>query len=490
MQIFAGLPRAYGIYAIADPNAPGKKKGEAITLQREVNEALWERHLSGEIQIGIVPIRDDATCVFGAIDIDDYRLDHVALEKRINKAKLPLVMLRSKSGGAHLYLFSKKPIPAPDLRETLSDYAAQLGYAKVEIFPKQNRLANLEDTGNWINMPYSGGDDSDRCALVEGKRQTIEQFLALVAKRSVDPRKLKRIIDDTPEILSEGPPCLVTLAAQGLPEGTRNSSLFNFGIYVRKRWPDDWEERLNEINLQFINPPLEESEVRQIIAHIGRKEYSYTCKDKPLSGVCQKAICIKRRYGIGPADAQEFFGFGLENVLRLETQDPVYYADFNGKRIRFNSDDINSQMQFRRLLISQVNESFLPMPALRWGQFIIAVLNAAQIAEAPPETRENAELFGWLEDYCVETVPAREWLDVIDGQVMAEGDRMFFRPNKFVTAVFREHRVRPKTEEIYKALIGKGLESVDKEINGKKYRLWSVPAFARPERKKPGIEDM
>jgi hypothetical protein len=490
MTLFAGLPRAYGLYVIDSTSAKGKKQGSASTLQREVTEELWQQHLDGKIQIGIVPIRDDATCVFGAIDIDDYKLDHGALEKKINKNKLPLVMVRSKSGGAHLYLFSKKEIAAPELRETLSDYAAQLGYANVEIFPKQNRLASLDDTGNWINMPYCGGDNSDRHALIDSKALNISQFFEYAAKKMVDPKKLKRISDDTPEILSEAPPCLVTLSAQGLPEGTRNSSLFNFGVYVRKRWPDDWPERLREINQQFLSPALEEFELNQIVTHLERKEYSYTCKDKPLSGVCQKSLCIKRKYGIGPADAQEFFGIGIANITRLETQEPQYYADFNGKRISFTADMINNQRTFRGLLIKQVNEAFMPMPEQRWAQFIITVLNQAQIAEAPPETRQNAELFGWLEDYCVEQVPAREWVDVIDGQVLTNNGRMHFRPSKWVQSVFREHRVRPKLEEAYKALLPNGLESADIEINGKRYRVWSIPEFVRPEKRKHNKDDM
>jgi hypothetical protein len=333
-------------------------------------------------------------------------------------------------------------------------------------------------------MPYCGGDASDRHALVGGQKLTVDQFFELVAKKAVDPKKLVRSVDETPEILEGGPPCLATLAAQGIPEGGRNSTLFNFGLYCRKRWPDDWSERLKEINHQFITPPLEEFELNQIITHIARKEYSYTCRERPLSGVCQKAACLKRKFGIGPSDAQEFFGFGIENVIRLETEDPLYYADFNGKRISFTADMLNNQKTFRGILIKQVNEAFMPMPEPRWAQLIMTVLNGAQIVEAPPETRANAELWGWLEDYCVETVLAKEWVDVIDGQVMLEDKKMYFRPNKWVQAVSREHRVRPKLSEAYKAMKELGLESVEREINGKKFTLWCVAAFARPETKR------
>lgn len=486
MARYAGLPRAYGIYKIEEQEARGKRKGKAETLQRPVTAELWQQHLDGEIQLGIVPIRDDGSCVFGAIDIDDYKLDHKALEVKILKLKLPLVMIRSKSGGAHLTLFLQEPHPAGAVRERLADWAAALGYSGVEIFPKQDRLLSVGDTGNWINMPYCGGDDSDRCALVGGDRLTLDEFFALVKKRATKLSSAPTTEDEAPELLTEGPPCLITIAAQGAGEGGRNTTVFNFGVYCRKRWPDDWAERLKELNANFVQPPLDDSELVQIIAHISRKDYTYTCKDRPLAPLCKKAQCLKRKYGLGPEDAQEYFGIDLKNVLRVEFDEPVYYADFNGKRFSFQAPDLNSMTKFRELLIGAVNEAFMPVPAPRWAQFIMQICNKAEIAEPPPETRVNAEIVGWLEDYCVEQIPGQDWPDVIDGQVLEQEGRMYFLPRKWVAQMSKDHRQRLEISRAFQALSSIGVESTDQPINGKRYKVWSVPTFARPERKKKG----
>ena len=488
--LYDGLPRAYGIYTI-EPNVistKGKRAGNAETLQRPVTPELWKRHLAGEIQLGIVPIRDDATCVFGAIDIDDYKLDHEALAKKLIKLKLPLIQIRSKSGGAHLTLFLKTPHLAVEVRERLADWAAALGYAGVEIFPKQDRLLSTGDTGNWINMPYCGGDDSDRHALLAGERLTMEQFLAAAKKRQTTMGKAPKTEEEAPELLEGGPPCLVTLTHEGVGEGSRNTVAFNFGVYCRKRWPDDWPERLREINANFINPALSDQELVQIIAHIGRKDYTYTCKDKPLSGLCKKTQCLKREFGIGPKDAQEYFGIDLKNVVRVEYQDPTYYADFNGKRFSFRANDINSQANFRELLIQQVNDAFMPLPGPRWAQFIIQLCNRAEIVEAPPETRVNAEIFGWLEDYCIDQVPAQQLEDVLDGQVFEDKDagRMLFVPRRWLNYVNREHRQRLQMAEAYKALQSLGVVSEGREVGGRMQKLWSVPAFGKSGRPKVG----
>lgn len=487
MALYAGLPRAYGIYKIEETEKRGKKKGKAQTLQRDVTQELWASHLAGEIQIGIVPIRDDATCMFGAIDIDDYKTDHVALEQKIDRLKLPLTVIKSKSGGAHLYLFLSAPADAVDVRERLCDWAASLGYSGVEIFPKQNRLMNASDTGNWINMPYSGGDASDRHAIHKGVAVGLDAFLSLSEKRKTTLVASPDTNESPPELLDEAPPCLVTITSGGAGEGGRNTTLFNLGIYCRKRWPDDWSERVKEMNSQFISPALDDAEVNQIINHLAKKEYAYTCKDKPLSGVCNKSQCLKRQYGIGPSDAQEYFGIDIQNVLRVEFDPPKYYADFNGKRITFAADELNSQTKFRELVINQANESFMPVPAPRWAQFIIQLCSKAEIAEAPQETRINAEMIGWLEDYCIEQIPARSWSDVIDGQVYEEHDKMYFLPRKWITHAQKEHRVRLTIAEAYQALVSIGLVSEQKSINNKRYKVWCVPRFERPEQQEDDI---
>ena len=72
LDIFDGLDRAYGTYQINSKRVDGKQLGDAVTLKKPVNEALWLGHLTGKTAIGIIPIKDNSCCKFGAIDIDVY----------------------------------------------------------------------------------------------------------------------------------------------------------------------------------------------------------------------------------------------------------------------------------------------------------------------------------------------------------------------------------------------------------------------------------
>ena len=90
-ELFAGLDRAYGTYQVTEKDGE-KLAGKGRTLQLPVTPDIWELHLSGERSLGIIPIRDDNTCQFAAIDIDTYPLDHDELEAKIESLGLPLVV--------------------------------------------------------------------------------------------------------------------------------------------------------------------------------------------------------------------------------------------------------------------------------------------------------------------------------------------------------------------------------------------------------------
>jgi hypothetical protein len=67
-------------------------------------------------------------------------LDHAGLVKKIKSLELPLVVCRSKSGGAHVFLFTKEPIAAARMQEYLKASAALLGEAGREIFRNKLRF--------------------------------------------------------------------------------------------------------------------------------------------------------------------------------------------------------------------------------------------------------------------------------------------------------------------------------------------------------------
>ena len=192
-SIFYGLDRAYGQYKSDGQLVNGKASGQAFIKKAPVTDQLWIDHIEGkDPSLGIIPIRDDSKCIWGCIDIDTYPLDHKKIVRKIRELELPVVMCRSKSGGAHVFLFTKEPVQAKLMRDKLQEWAGELGYANCEIFPKQIEIkADRGDTGNFLNLPYHGGDDSMRHGFSDdGNASSLDAISSLYMIVIVRPKKV------------------------------------------------------------------------------------------------------------------------------------------------------------------------------------------------------------------------------------------------------------------------------------------------------------
>ena len=105
-KIFSGLTIAYGQYQPGERGANGKQKGKAFIVRKNVTDDLWKNHLEGKgPALGIIPITENNDCRWGCIDIDEYDLNHLSLIQSIRSFNFPLIICRSKSGGAHHFSF-------------------------------------------------------------------------------------------------------------------------------------------------------------------------------------------------------------------------------------------------------------------------------------------------------------------------------------------------------------------------------------------------
>ena len=129
INIFEGLDRAYGTF-VKGKSTGIKAEGRSSTVREPLTKQLWQDHLDGKYpSIGVMPLKDDGTCKWGAIDIDLPEFDYEDLLKTIRKLKLPLIMFRSKSGCAHVYMFMKEFTNAAEVQKVMKKFAAKLGLA-------------------------------------------------------------------------------------------------------------------------------------------------------------------------------------------------------------------------------------------------------------------------------------------------------------------------------------------------------------------------
>ena len=194
-ELFKGSGRAHGTFEINDSNDI-KQKGVGKTIRSGGAELKhWNSHLEGNYGIGVIPINEENRVCWGCIDVDVYPLEFKHLVGMIENLKCPLVVCRSKSGGAHIFLFTKEFVPAGEMQDVLRDLSASLGHGGVEIFPKQREiLVDRSDVGSWLNMPYFGGESSTRYGYDNnGMHLSPEAFLNFAEKRKVTREQLNNI---------------------------------------------------------------------------------------------------------------------------------------------------------------------------------------------------------------------------------------------------------------------------------------------------------
>ena len=430
---YAGLRQAYGTFtATNESREDGKEGGKNITISKELSEKdvldLWVNHLSGKQSIGLVPIDENNACVWGAIDVDEYQLDLKGLAKKLANHKLPLVVCRSKSGGAHIYLFIDEPVPASLLQRKLRQLAASIGYGQAEIFPKQTQLLlDRGDRGSTLNMPYFGGENSTRYAYgLKGEALTPEEFIERVKRITLTIDEIEKLeaspLVEKIEWLDQSPPCIQHLVVQGFPKGTRNSGLFNVGVFLRKKYPDEWEKRLEQANLEHMQPPLGAQEVLTIGKQLKRKDYFYRCNDQPIASHCNSPLCRTRKHGIGANGGTPLFS----NLTKQDSDPPIWFLDVEGGRLELETDDLLNQNRFQRKCMDALNKIPPKVKENVWRQIIQQLLDSLTVVEVPKESSTEGHFLELLETFCTER-PAREKDELLLHKPWTENEKTYFR---------------------------------------------------------------
>lgn len=481
-DLYKGLDRAFGCYNLSNAKTEvGKEKGRARTELGDYTAKLWTQHLAGTQGLGVVPIQDDGTCWWGAIDIDVYDLDLVQLEQKVRKLNLPLLVLRTKSGGAHLAIFFNEPIKCKLVRGKLYEFAIALGYGGVEIFPKQSMLASKKDVGNWLNMPYFDHKLTTRHCIFKGKPIKALQFIELANKVKISEAQLKELeVSVEGGDFDDGPPCLQLISRSGAPEGTRNNTMFAVAVYCRNRWEDDWQNKVEDYNAKIMSPPLKSKEIQTIIRSAGRKEYYYPCTKAPLISNCNRELCRKRLYGIG--QGEEEFNLNLGSLLKIETDPPMWIIDVEGVRVQLDTEDLMMQDRFRRACMMAVNR--LP-PAIKrndWEKILREKLETVEMIEAPVESRVSSRISQYAHQFLMNTPPARVREELMVGRpwLDKETNMIQFRGNDLLR--FLENQgLRHEPRRIWSSLRDNGTTHQQIKIRGNTLQVWCLPKSLVPD---------
>jgi hypothetical protein len=485
LAAFEGSKVAHGTTKVGRTGRTGKAEADSRIVREPLTIAKIEAHLSGGLGVGAIPINADNQCKWGALDIDVYDLDHKALQNKIQKLKLPLVHCRTKSGGAHLYLFLDQFYDAKDVREFLTEFAIALGHSGCEVFPKQDTiLSDRGDVGNFINMPYQNAEMTMRYAFDEkGEAMDLGQFLGTVEAKQATMAQLEGIkLSGKRRYFTDGPPCLEHIFADGPVSLDRNKSLFNCGVYCRKKSPDDWVKEMEDMNRRLFTDPLGANEVSGVQKSLDKRDYGYTCKDEPFRSHCDVQLCRTRPNGID-SNTPDMPKLGGLTILMSEPR--LYFMDVDGHRIQLTTEQLQNQTLWQRAVMEQSTVMPPEIKKMDYQGKIAQMLRDATRLDAPEELTVRGQFKEILRQYCTSRIRAIEPAELKMGKPWTENGRTMFMIGgleEFLRQRHFDYRSRAEIQEHLKAINGTenchGHKAIPKE-GGKPstVRVWWVPEF-------------
>jgi len=484
--IFNGLQLAYGTYKVEKKQANGKNTGRAAIVREPRTTDMWEGHLSGKGRgIGIIPINEDNQCVWGCIDVDQYPLDHKLLVEKIRKLKLPLVVCRSKSGGAHCFLFTTAWVDAKEMQDTLKQVSAALGYGGSEIFPKQVKLhLDRDDVGNFLNLPYYDAEEGLRYAIKDdGTSATLDEFFELYEAHKQTPEQILKLqISEEVEggSMKDAPPCLQFLTNNKISEGGRNNGLFNLGVYLRKAYPDSWETEILTYNMMYLEPPLPLNEVNIVAKQLQKKDYTYRCSDSPINAHCNKELCQTRKHGVGSA----IQGATVANLRKYNSTPPVWFVDVNGEPLELDTEGLLNQPAFQKACMEQLNSMPRTLSKQAWEIRISGLMNEMKanesaIIDVAIEASTSGQFYDYLEEFCAHMQKAKDKEEILLKRPWTDDETSltFFRLKDFEAYLKRNKFFEYKPYKIAQRLRDMGGESKLLKIKGRPVRVWQIPAY-------------
>ena len=482
LATFAGAGNAHGTTIVGRVGRNGKAESQSRIIREPLTEELVQAHIDGTQGVGAIPINDDNKCQFGCLDIDVYDLNHGELQDKIQKMKLPLMHCRSKSGGAHLYLFMKDWETAAQVRDYLSEMSIALGHSGCEIFPKQDTIiAERGDVGNFINMPYFNADLPQRyCFNKKTEALELDEFLDAVDKARVSLPELEGLkFAGERKHFTDGPPCLEHLFAEGPITDERNKTMFMCGVYNKLKHSDDWENRLEEDNRTLCSDPLPSHEILNLRKSLTKKDWGYTCKDQPFKSYCDPVVCAVRKFGIGK-DAPDAPEVGGLTIMLSEPR--VYFMDVNGGRIQLTTEQLQNQVLWQRACMEQMNIMPPTVKAQKWQTMINQLMQTATHLDVPEEATIKGQFKDHLHSYCTSQIRAmapeememgKPWTDAGTTKFKLEGLIEYLHHRRFKVEN-RGHLI-----QMIRDLGGDSTKVNFHKSDGKRttIRCWYIPSF-------------
>tara|TARA_R100001440_G_scaffold3438_1_gene8470 strand:- start:277 stop:1815 length:1539 start_codon:yes stop_codon:yes gene_type:complete len=432
LKLFQGDPNQYLTTVLTGTvDERGKHEAKCTTVHEPVTEDIWDKHIKGEIRIGIRPEKEDLV-KWGCIDIDPRSYKDYASKKYLDIIKnnnLPLVPTRSKSGGLHLFIFLKDWSDKKRLLKVLHFWNDKYFLSK-EVFPMNKA----------VNMPYFNAEATTEHGYENNIPILIGRFIDYAKTQIISLENLEKIKTDVyePESRwSEYPPCVQSMINEKWSGNHRNDLLFNIGVMeMRKADGELSKKELLEIlidrNTQVFDTPLSPQEIKTtILSSLSKKNYTLKC-NTPL---CSKDKCKHRALGIGtqPPDIVNDF----TNITYTRYMKTIEYSfKYQDEEITVRPEDMVDEKAWRKKLLGfRIYWKTLERPKKAPPPFELLmhhiVCNATEDTESKWLDVLNEEQYDILKKFFEDHLEVDDYKKIKDGFVVVDSKTQicYFKQN-------------------------------------------------------------
>ena len=458
IEIFTGLKRNYGYCNVKngykEDIGNGKvkfKPGDYGWSQNPIKEQDYIEHLEGKKSIGIQPCDDEGMARFGAIDIDPEDYQEFNIKKYldiINDKNIPVIPVKSKSGGLHVYMFLKEPAKASFIRNFLDKLLFTFKLeSNTEIFPKQTELGTSDEgnpiNGNFINLPYYKKNERVAVNPTDGTEFTFEQFIKIVEANTKTAAELEEFANTLvnkeltggDEEFIDGPPCLQALSKNKLNDG-RDRFLYNYMVFSKKKYPDDWEKKVVEAARKYFEYSSEwdDNKVNFKIRAWRKETKGHTCNEDPIKSNCIKSVCVKRKFGIA-SDKRKTWPM-LSNLVKIDYPlEPEFWLTVHlpdkgegEKTKQITARNIDKVLEMRDLRKVVAAQTPIVPPKIKDADFQIIIdslWDNMEIIKPASGTTPEEQLHKHLTDY-IHQMPATSHASFQSGATLISDGNAYF----------------------------------------------------------------
>jgi len=314
--------------------------------------------------------------------------------------------------------------------------------------------------------------------VVQGRDLPLSEFLNLVEAREITPEDLQGAVQQTEDSDKKMPPCIEAMEKMGCHEGGRSNTLFHVGVYLKRRYPDDWAEHLHDWNKDHCEPPMKFNEVQVIVGSVDRKQYQYKCNDEPMKSLCEKSLCLRREFGIGNAGDEAYADLPITSLVRLLTEPVTWIVGIEGSRIKLTTQQLMSFNQFQARVAEEIVEMQPGRSPKQWSTEIAELMTNCTDEQVPAPVTEKGQIENTYYDWTAANVPVMDQKDYVSRGLPyydAQNDCILFKGMSFITYLANQLPNKVDTATAWATIKALGGKEIMEKVYGKEIKLWSVP---------------